>query len=123
MDLQRAIEFVVRCHSGQTRKGKRNGIALPYVTHCFEVFKVLWQCGACDDITGPAALGHDLIEECPDLDPSLIRQHLGNRAAVVIQELTFLPDSSLSIPTSEQKAAYLTGIKRKSVEAVVIKLS
>lgn len=121
MDMQPAIEFVVRCHAGQTRKGLRNGIALPYVTHCFDVFKTLWLCGACDDVTGPAALGHDLVEECPGLDHSAIQRHLGDRATEVILELTFIPDPADTRSAADQKAAYMRGFHQKSLEALAVK--
>ena len=121
MDFQTAIEFVVRCHTGQTRKGERNGIALPYVTHCFEVFKTLWRCGACDEVTGKAALGHDILEDCPNITESEIRTTLGDAATELIRELTFVVDPTSALSKAEQKAAYMAGFGKKSVEALAVK--
>lgn len=121
MDIQPVIEFVVRAHAGQTRKGERNGVALPYITHVFEVYKMVWRCGALDDITGPAALGHDLLEDCPQVTPEILRERFGEKVASVIEDLTFKPHANDHRSSSEQKALHLLELRHKSIEAVVIK--
>ena len=121
MDIQPIIEFVVRSHAGQTRKTRRNGFYLPYVTHCFEVFKTVWRCGALDEITAPAALGHDLLEDCPGMTEEILIEHLGEIPAAVIVDLTFVAHADDPRPPAEQKAAHLLELKHKSVEAVAIK--
>ena len=121
MDIQSVIEFVVRAHAGQTRKGKRNGLALPYITHCFEVYKTVWRCGAMDEVTGPAALGHDLLEDCPSVNREILRQRLGEKPTAVIVDLTFIPQADDPRSPAEQKAAHMLELSHKSVEAIAIK--
>lgn len=115
--LQAAIEFAVRHHAGQHRDGGR----LPYVSHCFDVLKVAARCGVLDEVTGPAAMCHDTLEDCPGVTRGTLAAAIGGRAAAVVGELTFAVDPADRRPKGDQKAEHLRELAGKSVEAVAIK--
>jgi (p)ppGpp synthase/HD superfamily hydrolase len=53
-----AIEFAVKAHRGQLRKGT----TIPYVSHPMEVARILLQAG-CSDTIAIAGLLHDTVED------------------------------------------------------------
>lgn len=67
MDKQDIISLcahiAAECHYEQFRKGFSGKV--PYVTHCFEVQKLLVMCGVTDSVTLCAALLHDIEEDGP----------------------------------------------------------
>jgi (p)ppGpp synthase/HD superfamily hydrolase len=116
--IEHAIEFALQAHKGQTRKDEQNGVAMPYVVHPIEVLKVLWTWGVCDKVTGPAAVLHDVLEDCVDVNASHINFYFGAAVARVVQELT--------CPAGMVKAEYLRTFlepAKTSVSALVIKLA
>ena len=115
--LQPAIEFAVRHHTGQWRDGGR----VPYVSHCFDVLKTAARCGVLDDVTAPAALCHDTLEDCPGVTIEAVIAAIGSRAAAVVGELTFAADPADPRSKADQKADHFRHLAGKSVEAVALK--
>lgn len=116
-DLQPVIEFALKCHKGQFRKGS----GLPYIVHPLAVLSKLaeWQifCYKC----WTAAICHDILEDCPHVTFDELVAVIGLDAAKIVEELTFRPQSSEV--NEKQKSDYMKMFFGKSVEALVIKVA
>jgi len=108
--IERAIEFALTQHSGQTRKGS----GLPYIVHPIEVTKRLSDLGVQDAEVLCAAALHDVLED-GSAGRDEIEREFGERVARIVGELTF--DESV-----QSKAEYMASFAERSVEALVIKL-
>ncbi len=108
--IERAIEFALTQHSGQTRKGS----GLPYIVHPIEVTKRLSDLGVVDTEVLCAAVLHDVLED-GTAGREEIERSFGERVARIVGELTF--DESV-----QSKSEYLASFTDRSVEALVIKL-
>jgi len=122
-NIDRTIEFVVKSHAGQYRKSSNNGNKLPYVFHPFAVAQLVWQWGAGSETVMKAALAHDVLEDCP-VTFSELSEVIGIESANIVQELTFIPSSGLSkSEIAFEKSEYIKTFDKKSVEAILIKIS
>jgi (p)ppGpp synthase/HD superfamily hydrolase len=65
--LMKAIEFALRKHEGQVRKGT----SIPYITHPFEVMNILLSNGYDIDVC-VAGLLHDTLEDTDTTDQEII---------------------------------------------------
>lgn len=118
-EMQAVMEFAVRAHSGQFRKGNR----LPYIVHPMAVLAQLadWEVGCYK--CWKAALCHDVLEDCPHIDFATLSSAIGEDSARIVQELTFQPDPFSDIPAHVQKRDYMKTFATSSVEALVIKVA
>lgn len=118
-DIQSVIEFAVKCHQGQIRKGS----GLPYIVHPMAVLAKLadWEinCYKC----WKAALCHDILEDCPDVTFDQLVEVIGVDAANIVQELTFKPDPHSDLSERVQKDQYMKSFQTKSIHAFVIKVA
>ena len=79
--LRRAYEFAEEAHRGQQRL-----TGDPYVTHPFEVAKVLTELEM-DDATLAAALLHDVVEDT-DHESAELREQFGEEIASLVDGVT-----------------------------------
>lgn len=87
--IQRAIEFAVQAHAGDTRKHS----PLPYVSHCFDVMKRVSSWGVDDPELLAAAMLHDTLEDTITT-PQMLRGAFGQRILALVQSLTFPREAS-----------------------------
>jgi (p)ppGpp synthase/HD superfamily hydrolase len=79
----RATEFAVHAHAGQIRHWTNE----PYVAHCIRVaYQVAMTGESITTIT--AALFHDVLEDCPQVTRSQIRQEFGFQVLEYVEALT-----------------------------------
>ncbi|MFQ5709934.1 MAG: HD domain-containing protein [bacterium] len=83
----RAIEFAVRAHAGQYRRGTR----VPYIVHPLRVAKLLLDRG-CSEEMAVAGVLHDTLEDTPVTSKDL-RTHFGEEVARLV-EAASEPDKS-----------------------------
>jgi len=86
-DLRRiryAYYLAEQAHSGQTR-----GSGEPYITHPLAVADILVELGS-DDDTIVAALLHDVLEDCPDVEAETIRDKFGPTVLALVDGVTKL---------------------------------
>ena len=108
--LQKAVLFATERHFGQLRKDS----ILPYIVHPMEVLKRVSSYGINDDAVLSAAVLHDVIEDC-EVTFSELEKAFSLRVATIVQEL--------SKSEEEDKKAYMSGFKQKSLESVIIKIA
>lgn len=76
--VQAAIEFAIRAHEGQFRKGQPQ---MPYVVHPLHVGFLLTRYGLADEVVMGGIL-HDVIEDC-----EVTREDLASRFGAVVAAL------------------------------------
>lgn len=79
-----AIDFAVRAHHGQLRKGSGQ----PYVVHLLDVAKRVVDAGYVDAYIVQASVLHDVIEDTT-ADEMKIREMFGPAVANIVSQLTF----------------------------------
>lgn len=79
MRIDEAIEFAVRAHTGQHRKGTD----IPYITHPMAVAMLLARAG-CDEEIITAGLLHDTVEDC-GVSLAEIAARFGERVAAIVE--------------------------------------
>ena len=110
----KAIEFAVRAHCGQYRKGTK----IPYIVHPLGVAKILIEYG-CPDHVVIAGILHDTVEDTPvTLDE--IKQTFGWDVADLV-EAASEPDKT---DTWENRKKHTIGmLKNMSKEAIILALA
>ena len=78
--VNKAIEFAVKAHSGQFRKGTD----IPFIVHPMEVFAIAVRMTDDKDIWAAAIL-HDVVEDCEDVTIDQIRDRFGDRVADLVE--------------------------------------
>lgn len=117
-EIQDAVIWVTGKHNGQTRKCGN----LPYIVHPMAVLALIandWE--ITNVVLWKGALGHDLREECPELTHGDVADALGYDAALLIEELTFIPDPLSDLEPHKQKRAYMSSFHEKSLNALIVK--
>lgn len=124
--IQFAISFATLSHSDDVRKGNN----LPYICHPLDVLSQVanWECH--DLIAWKAAICHDVLEDCEDVDDVSLEKIIGEQATKVVKELTFVPENS-NRHKSAQKLDYMrtwmekdeSGTWIKSVTSLVVKIA
>lgn len=106
-----AIEFAVRAHAGQFRKGTR----VPYILHPLAVAKILIESG-CRDTVVAAGILHDVVE---DTTVTLrdIRALFGAEVGRLVEALTEPPKSE---PWETRKRHTLHVLEHAPLEVVMI---
>ena len=117
-ELQAVIDFAVKSHTGQIRKGS----GLPYIVHPMAVMSQLadWEIGCYN--CWKAALCHDILEDCPHVSYNQLVAAIGQEAALIVEELTFRPDHKSDVPLALQKKIYMESFVDKSVASIVLKV-
>jgi len=121
-NIQKAIDFAVKHHSGQSRKGSpaESWKRIPYVTHCFEVTKAVSEFGVDDSATLEASMLHDTVEDCLEVTIELIEKEFGKEVAKYVLECTREGGDNV---TKLQKYEFLESFANKSLESVSIKIA
>jgi (p)ppGpp synthase/HD superfamily hydrolase len=87
--ILQAASFAAEAHIGQQRKYEGG----PYINHPLRVAKHVAQF-ANDEDSIIAALLHDVIEDCPHVDPKLIEIRFGQTVSQYVWDLTHPPRDS-----------------------------
>ncbi len=121
MSIQSAMEFAVKNHSGQTRKGSKGEPwkKIPYVNHCFEVMKTVAEFGVEDEAMLISALLHDILEDT-DVTYEQLKEQFGEEVAVIVYECTREGGDSVS---KQHKYDFLSSFSIKSLESIVVKIA
>jgi len=112
--VQKAAKYATHMHSQQFRKA----IAIPYVTHCFEVMKLVSTYTQDEEIWA-AALLHDLIEDTPT-EHHHIKDKFGGRIADLVQECTREGGDDVS---KQAKWDFMASFQGKSLDSKLIKIA
>jgi (p)ppGpp synthase/HD superfamily hydrolase len=110
-----ALVFATACHATQYRKHDIAGVRVPYIMHPLEVFKMVWAWTCANAVTGPAALLHDVAEDC-GVSFMELNERFGRGVESVVYELTLTPGEKAT-------PDYFRAFETKSVEALVVKLA
>ena len=117
-EIQRAVDFAVRSHAGQFRKG-----GLPYICHPMGVLAQLSEWEITNVVTWKAAICHDILEDCGVGLEELVEE-IGEEAALVVEELSFFPDKADEVLSpKDQKEQYMASFGDKSVHALTTKVA
>lgn len=116
MNIQKTIQFAVQAHDGQRRSS-----GCPYIVHPMAVLSEISNWGVANIVTWDAALCHDVLEDCPDIEYDDIVQVIGHVAADVVKELSFFPDGGDT--KAVQKERYIASFSEKSIHALVCKVA
>lgn len=81
--LSKACAFVIREHASQTRKRS----TIPYVSHLLQVAGSVMEHGG-DLEQAVAALCHDTLEDCDQVDFAVLESEFGSRVARIVQDCT-----------------------------------
>ncbi len=111
--VNEAIEFAVKAHNGQFRKGTD----IPFIVHPMEVFSIVVRMTSDKDI-GVAALLHDVVEDCDDVTIDQIRDRFGDRVAGFVEAES--EDKSLS--WKERKQHTIDRTRKQPLEVKYIAL-
>ena len=77
--IDEAMEFAVKAHEGQLRKGTKR----PYIVHPVEVADIVTYITQDEEIIS-AALLHDTIEDCKGVTKEIIEKRFGKRVAHIV---------------------------------------
>lgn len=77
--INKAIDFAVRAHKNQFRKGTK----IPFILHPMEVGVIVSKMTSDQEIISAAFL-HDTVEDCPDVSIEDIRREFGERIASMV---------------------------------------
>lgn len=112
-----AFQFAAQAHLGQLRDE-----GTPFIEHPVAVATILWSELGCRDADMlVAALMHDVLEDSPEIEPSIIADLIGLRSFELVEAVTKPP-----VPDSEKPArdrAYLDRIRDASADVRLLKLA
>jgi (p)ppGpp synthase/HD superfamily hydrolase len=94
--LSRAVAFALAAHGEQTRKGTR----IPYASHLLQVVGLVLEHGG-DVDQAIAAVLHDVVEDCEEVELDEIRRHFGAEVAGIVAVCTDLLPGDRSEEKSE----------------------
>jgi (p)ppGpp synthase/HD superfamily hydrolase len=116
--FRHAVDWAVRLHAGQVRKGT----TVPYVAHLLGAASIALDNGA-DEDQAIAAILHDAVEDCGGA-PVLaeIRSRFGERVAGIVADCTD-SDGEPKPPWAERKRAYLAALEAKPSESLLVSLA
>jgi (p)ppGpp synthase/HD superfamily hydrolase len=81
--LVEALRFALEAHGHQTRKGTR----IPYASHLLQVAGLVLEHGG-DGEQAAAAVLHDAVEDCEDVDDAALRERFGAGVADIVLACT-----------------------------------
>ncbi|MDO4554642.1 MAG: HD domain-containing protein [Lachnospiraceae bacterium] len=79
--INKAIDFAVKAHAGQFRKGTH----IPFILHPMEVGVIVSKMTSDEEIISAAFL-HDTVEDCPLVTIEQIRETFGERIAAMVAD-------------------------------------
>jgi len=112
--VQKAAKYATHMHYQQFRKA----IPIPYVTHCFEVMKLVSTYTKDEEIWA-AALLHDTIEDTPT-EYSHIKDMFGERIADMVRDCTREGGDDVS---KQAKWDFLASFSGKPLDSILIKIA
>lgn len=113
--IQEAIDFANEAHRGVNRKG----VAIPYVTHVMEVYKIVFNMGVRCPYILAAAILHDIIEDTKYRYEDL-KDKFGREVADYVQECSRIVEGE---ETLKVKYEFMQTFKDKSLGSVIIKIA
>jgi (p)ppGpp synthase/HD superfamily hydrolase len=78
-----AVRFALEAHAHQTRKGSQ----IPYASHLLQVAGLVLEHGG-DAEQAAAAVLHDAVEDCEEIDDAALRRRFGAGIADIVLECT-----------------------------------
>jgi (p)ppGpp synthase/HD superfamily hydrolase len=108
--LARAVAFALSAHAEQTRKGRD----IPYASHLLQVVGLVLEHGG-DAEQAVAAVLHDVVEDCEEIELEEIRRHFGASVADIVEVCTDLLPGDRSGEKSEwalRKRGFLARLER-----------
>lgn len=106
--LSEAFAFALEAHAAQTRKGRET----PYASHLLQVAGLVMEAGG--DLTQTvAALLHDTLEDCPDVDAEALGARFGADVAALVEACSdLLPGDApgRKSPWTARKTRFLESI-------------
>jgi (p)ppGpp synthase/HD superfamily hydrolase len=113
--FQRAFEFAVKQHAGQTRKAS----TIPYIAHLMGVASLVFEAGGDEDLA-IAALLHDVVEDCGGAAMlKQIRRRFGSKVAKIVDGCS----DAYQIPKPpwhDRKASYINRLKKEDDETRLV---
>ena len=112
--IDKAMEFAVKAHEGQVRKGTKK----PYIVHPVEVADIVTYITQDEEIIS-AALLHDTIEDCKGVTKEIIEKEFGKRVADIVAS----ESEDKSKTWKERKSYTIEKLKTESVEVQIVALA
>jgi (p)ppGpp synthase/HD superfamily hydrolase len=113
--FERALQFALRKHASQTKKGTK----VPYAAHLLGVASLVLEAGGDEDLA-IAALLHDVVEDCggtPMLNE--VRRRFGKRVAHVVAGCTD-SDTYPKPPWRSRKEKYLRHLRTADADVRLV---
>ena len=112
--IDKAMEFAVKAHDGQFRKGSKR----PYIVHPIEVADIVTYITQDKEVIS-AALLHDTIEDCKGITRDIIAREFGEKVA----SLVAAESEDKSKTWMERKSATIERLRTESFEVQIIALA
>ena len=112
--IDKAMEFAVKAHDGQFRKGSKR----PYIVHPIEVADIVTYITQDKEVIS-AALLHDTIEDCKGITRGIIAREFGEKVA----SLVAAESEDKSKTWMERKSATIERLRTESFEVQIIALA
>ena len=112
--IDKAMEFAVKAHEGQLRKGTKK----PYIVHPVEVADIVTYITQDEEMIS-AALLHDTVEDCKDVSIEDIEENFGKRVAGLVSS----ESEDKSKTWMERKCTTIKRLKNAPWEVKVIALA
>ncbi|MEO6077463.1 MAG: HD domain-containing protein [Candidatus Andersenbacteria bacterium] len=113
--IQKAIQFAIIAHAGQTRKGKPD---VPYITHPLTVGLILARANAVDDVVCAGIL-HDTVEDSDgNITLDDIEDEFGPAIATLVGHVT---EQDKSLLWEQRKTDALAHIYQMPYDALLLK--
>ena len=112
--IDKAMEFAVKAHEGQLRKGSKR----PYIVHPIEVADIVTYITQDEEIIS-AALLHDTIEDCKGVTRDIIEKEFGKKVASLVSA----ESEDKSKTWMERKSNTIERLKTEPYEVQIIALA
>lgn len=112
--IDKAIDFAVKAHEGQFRKGTKR----PYIVHPIEVGDIVSTMTQDEEIISAAIL-HDTIEDCEGVTEELLKKEFGERVSRFVAR----ESEDKSKTWMERKSATIKKLAQESREIQMIGLA
>lgn len=112
--INKATVFATRAHEGQLRKGTKR----PFIMHPLEVGRIVSTMTEDEEVVCAAIL-HDTIEDCEDVDEAMICHEFGSRVAKLVAQ----ESEDKSKTWMERKSHTIERLKSAPIEIQLIALA
>ncbi len=116
--LSKACAFVIREHASQRRKGS----TIPYVSHLLQVGGSVLEHGG-DLEQAIAALCHDTVEDCDQVDSARLEAEFGPRVARMVADCTDTLEGDIAEKKSDwktRKTRYLAHLADANADSTLV---